>query len=300
MDGYNLRRQLQHLLNLDESDPFLDIRTSYDFLYAAARQWVMETECLTKEQTITTVADQSDYTLDGDFLSLYLKNNDQFYIKYYDGTDYHFIDFKPYQDVIHDNNTVSLDIPSYFTISDDQTLGTPISDTVDNDGGSAVGGKATLTMDTDEFEDVTSGDIIHNTTDASDGVVVKVTSAKILDVCLFGGEDNEIDLNDAFVIQPRKKMKLVLDPAPKTAGHTVTVYCLQRPAPVYSDFDVYKIAFDYSDAFVQYAAWLYKYKGKEPEFGDQFYRYWRMQITNGKRAIFKGSVKEESRIIPKL
>lgn len=297
IDGKDLTRRLRHLLNLESGDPFLDSRTSYDFLYAAARQWVIETECLTAYQEITTVADQAGYTLNGDYLSLYLKEDDRFFIKFYDGTDYYFIFFKPYAEVIYDNNTDSVAIPSYFTITDDPTLDTIISDTADN-AADDVGGKTVLTMDTAVFTDVTSGDIIHNTTDVSDGVVVKVTSTKIIEICLFGGTDNEIGSGDAFIIQPRKRMRILFDPPPSTKDYTATVYYLQKPDPVYSDYDVYKIAYDYPDALVQYAAWLYKYRDKEANFGDAFYVYWRRMITEARRLTFKGFVKEESRIIP--
>jgi len=299
MDGKDLRRRLRHLLNTVEGDPFLDTRSSYDFLYAAACRWVIETECLTAEQSITTAKNQAGYALSGDFLALYLEQDDDFFLKYYDASDYTFIPFRPYEDVIVDNNTTSA-TPASFTISDDQTLDDLISDTADNDGGSAVGSKATLTMDTEVFADVTPGDIIHNTTDGSDGVVVKVASTKILEVCLFGGTDNEIDTSDAFIIQPKKRMKLILDPPPDTDGHTVTVYYLQKPAPVYSDYDVYSISYDYADAFAKYAAWLYKYRDQVPDFGDAFYQHWRMQIDNAKQMASKGFAKEQPRLMVKL
>ncbi|MCK4240818.1 MAG: hypothetical protein KAX30_04285 [Candidatus Atribacteria bacterium] len=302
IDGKDLIRRVRQLLNEPSTSPFLDERTTYDFLYAAARQWIIETESVTAEQSITTVASQAGYTIDGDFLSLYLKDNDEFFIKYNDGTDDYFIKFKPYSEVIFENNTTDADIPSNFTITDDQTLDTLISDAADNDGGSAVGGKAILTMDTAVFTDVTPGDIIHNTTDKSDGIVVKTEATfKILEVCLFADSstpDCEIDKDDDFIIQPRKRLKLILDPPPETKDHTVTLYYLQSPRPVYSDYDVYPIPFEYADAIAKYAAWLYKYRDDEPDFGDAYYIHWRRQVTTYRRLTNRALVKEESRIIP--
>lgn len=298
MDGKDLQRRLKQLLHIKSTDTDWDERTGYDYLYAAAKQWTIETECLTTTQSITTVADQATYTINGDFLSLYLKETDRYYLKYYDASDYYFLYFKPYQEVIYDNNTTSTSVPSYFTITDDPTLDTLISDTADSDGGSAVGGKATLTMSTAVFTDVTPGDIIHNTTDGSDGIVLKTESTlKILEVALFGGTDNEIDASDAFLIQPRKRFLLQFDPPPSTADHTVTFYYLRKPRPVYTDYDVYEIAYEYPDALCQYAAWLYKYRDQEPQFGDAFYRYWDMQIKNYRRLTRKGLARR-SRIIP--
>lgn len=297
MDGKDLLRRVRQLLNEPSTSPFLDERTTYDFLYAAARQWIIETESLTAEQDITTIANTAGYTIDGDFLSLYLKHDDEFFIKYYDGTDYYFPKFKPYSEVIYENNTTGITIPGYFTITDDQTLDTLISDTADI-AADDVGGKTVLTMNTEVFGDVTPGDIIHNTTDVSDGIITKATSTKIIEICLFGGTDNEIDVSDAFLIQPRKRLKLILDPKPSTAGHTVTLYYLQSPRPVYSDYDVYPIPFEYADAIAKYAAWLYTYRDDEPNFGDAYYVHWRRQVTTYRRLTNKALVKEESRIIP--
>lgn len=296
MDGKDLLRRHKQLLHIKSTDTDWDERTAYDNLYAAAKQWVIETECLTATQTITTTASGATYTLNGDFLSMYLKENDRYYLKYNDGTTDYFIYFKPYQEVIFDNNTTAVTIPAYFTLTDDPTLDTLISDAADN-AADDTGGKTVLTMDTEVFGDVTAGDIIHNTTDVSDGIVTKVTSTKIIEICLFGGTDNEIDDADAFIIQPRKRFLLQFDPPCKTADHTVTFYYLRSPKPVYGDYDVYEIAYEYPDALCKYAAWLYKYRDQEPQLGDAFFKFWDMQIKNYRRLTNKGLARR-SRIIP--
>lgn len=296
MDGKDLLRRHKQLLNIKSTDTDYDERTGYDYLYAAAKQWVLETECLTSYQTITTVANTAIYTLNGDYLSMYLKHNDRYYLKYYDGTSYYFLYFKPYEQVIFDNDTTAVSVPGYFTITDDPTLDTLISDDADN-AADDTGGKTVLTMDTEVFGDVTAGDTIHNTDDVSDGIVTKVTSTKIIEICLFGGTDNEIDTSDSFLIQPRKRFLLQFDPPCSTASHTVTFYYLRQPRPVYSDYDVYEIAYEYPDALCKYAAWLYKYRDQEPQFGDAFFKYWDMQIKNYRRLTNKGLARR-SRIIP--
>lgn len=296
MDGRDLQRRLKELLHIKSTDTDWDERTGYDYLYAAARQWVIETECLTATQSISTIGSTATYTLNGDFLSLYLKENDRYYIKYND--DY-FIYFKPYQEVIFDNNTTDVTVPAYFTLTDDPTLDSLITQaTGAADGGSAVGGKSTLTFSTAIFGDVTPGDIIHNTDDGSDGVILSTEStAKILTTALFGGSDNEWDTDDAFLIQPRKRFLLQFDPPPSTSSHTATVYYLRKPKPVYTDYDVYEIAYDYGDVLCKYAAWLYKYRDQEPQFGDAFYKYWDKQIKDYRRLINRGLARR-SRIIP--
>lgn len=301
MDGKDLLRRVQQILNEDDAGDWMDERTTYDFLYSAARQWVIETQCLTAEQTITTVEDQAGYTLDGDFLSLYMKYDFEYFIKYYDASagSYSFPIFRDYFEVYYENDTDSVDTPSYFTLHDDRTLDTLISDTADN-AGAATGGKCTLTMDTEVFADVTSGDIIHNTTDGSDGVVISVTSTKVLTCALFGGTDNDFTENDQFYIQPRKRFKLMLNPPPSTAGDTITVPYVAKPDPVYSDYDVYKIPLDYPDVLCKYAAWLYKYRDDEPNFGDALYVYWKMQIDDYNRLTHKSLLRNHSRIVPRM
>ena len=74
MDGKGLLYKLGSLLNEDATSGFLDDFTSYEFLYEAAKEFVSRTACITATQTITTVVDQTDYTLNADFLGLYLLN----------------------------------------------------------------------------------------------------------------------------------------------------------------------------------------------------------------------------------
>lgn len=301
MDGKDHLRRLEQLLGESSSGSWMKERTSYDYLYSAAQQWVKETECLTTTQTITTVASQAGYTLNGDYLSMYLKQNDRFYLKYYDGSNYTFLYFKPYQEVIYDNDTTAVSVPSYFTITDDPTLDDLISGTA-NATGTHTGGKSTLAVAAAAFADVTPGDIVHNTKtgNVSNGVVVGYTSTTSIDTCLFlatTGAQASWASSDTFKLQPRKRFLLQFDPPPSTADHTATFYYVRRPNPVYSDYDVYEIAYDYPDALCKYAAWLYKYRDQEPEFGDAFYTYWERQIKEYRRLTNKGLARR-SRIIP--
>ena len=299
MDGKDLLRRHKQLLHIKSPDTDYDERTGYDYLYEAARQWVIETECLTTTQSITTIASTATYTLNGDFLSLFLKENDRYYLKYNDGSDDYFIYFKPYQEVIFDNITGEASIPAYFTLTDDPTMDDLINKTSGAaDGGAAVGGKSTLTFSTAIFGDVTPGDIIHNTTDTSDGIILSTEStAKILTTALFGGTGNDWDTDDAFIIQPRKRFLLQFEPVPQTANHTATIQYVKKPRPVYTDYDVYEIAYDYPDALCKYAAWLYKYRDQDPQFGDAFYKYWDKQL-NDYRGLTNKGLARRSRIIP--
>ena len=49
--------------------------------------------------------------------------------------------------------------------------------------GAAVGGASTLTDTGGDFSDVSPGDIVHNTTDGSDGIVLSKTSSTVTGDC---------------------------------------------------------------------------------------------------------------------
>ena len=271
MDGKTMLYSLRHLLEEDSDSGFLDNYSSYRYINDAAFEFALRTSCLKSTQEITTVADTATYTLNADFLKLHMQNSSRNYIvKYYDGTNHYFIPWKPYEEIIIGNNTTSVTIPSHFTILDDATLDTRVSSTATAAGASS-GGQCTLTDSTAPFADVSVHDIVHNTTDGSKGVVLSKTSTTAIVTALFGGTADDWTSSDGYVIQPQGRMLIQFDPPPSTAAHTATVYYIQRPAPVYSDYGVFRFPQQYTDALVKYAAWLYKYRDREPNYGDKWF-----------------------------
>lgn len=281
----DLLRRLRNLLNEDSDSGWLDEQTSYDFLYDAAIEYVDRTGCLRTTQTITTTAEETDYDINPDFFRLYLKNSsNNFYIKYNDGSNDTFPTWRDYEEIIYENNTTSVSVPGRFTIIDtdlpSQVTGTTTSDGADS------GGLQTLTDTAGDFTDVGAGAIVHNTTDASTGVVISKTSSTVLVTALWEGTDNDYTSGDAYVIQPQARYKLMLDPPPSTASHTITLSYVQRPDPVYSEYGVY--AFVNPSALVKYASWLYKYRDKEPNFGDAIYKFWEMEVRRKAYSVNRG------------
>lgn len=277
MNGADYLRRLQELMNEDSNSGWLDERSSYDYFYEAATEFVDRTACLKSSQTLTTVADQSEYNLKPDFLRLYAKNDDNEYIiKYYDGSDYSFPTRKDYGELFYDNNSTSVQTPSEFAIIDAE-LPSQITGTATSNG-SASAGESTLTDSSADFSDVYPGASVVNTTDGSSGIVLEQASQTSLVTALFGGTNNEWATSDAYVIQPEGRYKIVLDPPPSTAGHTVVVPYVQTPQPVYSAYRSYRFPRQYSPALVKYAFWLYKYRDREPNYGDAMYKFWIAQI----------------------
>ncbi len=278
MDGKQLLYEVRQALNEATGTGFLEDRLTYGYLYEAAIEFVNRTHCIRKTQSITTIADQAAYDLDGDYLKLYLANTENnFFIKYNDGTSDFFVINKDYEDIIFSNNTTSQVVPDRFTIIDNPTDPSQLTGTATS-AGALSGGQATLTDSAADFTNVYPGDYVHNTTDASDGVVLSKTSTTVLVTALFDGTDNDWDSSDAYVLQPHSRFQLVLDPAPSTSGNTVTVYYVQRPNPVYSDYGVYRIPPKYHSTLVKYATFLYRYRDAKPDYGDALFGRWNQQV----------------------
>jgi len=281
-DGKDLLRRVRQMLNEESGGGWLDDQTSYDYLYDAAIEYVDRTGCLREYQEITTVAEDSEYNINPDFLRLYLKNTDNnFYIKYYDTSNYHFLTWRDYEDIYYENNTDSVTVPSRFSIIDADLI-TQLTGTATSAGASS-GGQCTLTDSAADFSSVEAGAIVHNTTDGSDGVVLSKTSTTALVTALFGGTDNDWSSADAYVLQPQPRYQLIIDPPPSTAGHTITLPYIRRPAPVYSDYGMY--AFTNPQVIVGYAVWKYKYRDREPNFGDAVYKFWESAVRGRGRSL---------------
>ncbi len=297
MDGKSLTNGLAALINETvSSSDFLDSRASYDFIYEAACEFAMRTRALTKTQAITTVADDDEYDLNTDFMGLYLRDSQNRYtLKYNDGTTDYFLPFRPYEAVYYANQTTSALIPSNFSLNDNPTLTDRITGTATS-AGALSNGECTLNDSSAPFAAVKVGDDVHNTTDGSDGVVISVTSTSAIVTALFGGTDNDWDSSDAYVIVPQGRKQLILDPPPSTAGHTATLYYIQKPDPVYSPYRAYRFDRQYRPALIKYAAWLYKYRDSEPNFGDAFYKYWDAQCRKAANSEHKSLDKLSMRV----
>lgn len=286
MDGQTLLYHLRHLLEEDSNSGFLDAFSSYEFLNEAADDFVSRTKCLKSTQSITTVASTGTYDLNKDFMGLYVRNQQKKHvIQYNDGSTNHFVTWQPYEEfVMADHGTNTQAVPGRFTILDKTSLESQVSGTT-TAAGAATGGKSTLTDTSADFADVEAGDSVHNTTDTSDGIVVSKTSSTVLKTALFNGTNDDWSSGDAYVIQPQGRMQILFGAAPSTASHTVTVYYVQRPAPVYTSYDVFRFASQYSNALVKYAAWLYKYRDDEPNFGDKWYVFYDRAVKRNNHQI---------------
>jgi len=278
MDGNQLSYQVRQLLLEGSTSSFLDPRTTYDYLYEAVCELSSALRIPEDTQTITTVASTSLYDINTNYLCLSVKNDsDEFVVKYYDSSAYYWITYKDPNYIYQNNSLSNSSVPQSFSIVGKSTLPSNITGTATANGTSS-GGQCTLTDSTAPFANVSAGDSVHNSSDGSSGLVLSKTSSSAIVTALFGGTGNNWTSSDSYVIVPQSRRQLYLDPPSLTTGHTVTLRYVCRPDIVYSEYGSYRIPDTYVPAICKYAAWLYKYRDREPNFGDAWYKYWDMQL----------------------
>lgn len=285
MIGKDYVNRLGQILNdAHPSGYWLDLKTSFDLLYEAAKSFASDTRLLHSTQTITTVATQAKYALNPDFLRvLTVDSNGDEVIPYNNGTDTTWLSFEQYPTVIYDDLDDST--PYRFSITDRPVV-TKMTGTATSSG-SQAGGESTLADTTAAFTTLFAGDSVYNTTQSYIGYVTSVTSGTAVKTAMFNLAAVQSAYagwtsTDAYTIQPSARYDLVLDPPPDTAGHTIALEYICLPPPVYTDYASYNFASGYEEAILKYAAWLYKYRDLQPRFGDALYQAYELQMRKAR------------------
>jgi len=277
MDGESLKYKLSGILNENSLSDFMDERTSYDYIYEAVKEFVRRTKSLTGSQSISTVVNQTSYDLTSRFMHLYFRDSwNRLIIKYTSSGQDSWLTIRDYDMFVQNQRTGSVPNPDSFTLIDNQNQPTNVSGTATANG-AASNGECTLTDATAPFSNIQYGDSVHNTTNGSSGTVIALTSTSAIVTCLFGGTSAEWALGDSYIVVPQPRKSLILDPPPSGANDTITVPYIELPIPVYSPYRSYRIDHQFEMALVSYAAWLYKYKDRQPVFGDALFKYWDAQ-----------------------
>jgi hypothetical protein len=283
MDGFTLSRKVRQLLSEDSDSLFINTEFTYDALYEAVIEVIKRTQCYCGEEVITTVQGTQRYSLPTDFLKLYVKDsNGELVGKFYNGSSYYWPTFREYAAIYTDNQTAQKAIPDYFSIIQDTTR-SDIASTVTAIGADSRSAESILTDGTASFlTTAKAGDRIINATDGSQGYVVSVTDNTHLVVALAGGTDNDWTNADVYYLIPQQRYAIWLDQPSSTAGYTLTIPYLKKPQPVYSSYRSYPLPRDFEAPIVSYAAFLYKYKDREPNFGDVLYKNFDALVRTGK------------------
>lgn len=245
MDGKKLTKLfLDYVDEESVSDLYAGSREIYEYLDQACGMFCHECGILHAEIVITTVASQQKYDLPPDYIRPYIQDRRQRFVgKYYDGDNYSWPQLTSYEKIYRANLTDEKTRPGRFAIIDKMTKEDLIQGTVDSDG-AVSGGQCTLHDASMLFlttDRVYPRDIIHNTTDGSDGYVLSVTDATHLVVALFDGTDNDWTSGDSYIIQPAAEQQVVLDAPSENSGHTITLPYVCMPSPVFSDYGFWRI-----------------------------------------------------------
>jgi hypothetical protein len=276
MDGKTLVYLLRQRLNEDEYSEFISERLSYTLLNQAADELVGRTGCLRATTTITTVADQQEYILPANFLAvLNADSQNRKFVQFTlaGSTVAQNVNEGVYADMRNSGLTSTSRIPGSFCIMDYVSTPSRVEGVATAISAKSEG-ECTLTcsagMSSALLANVSVGDIIHNVTDVSSGYVIAKPSSLGLTTCLFDGTDNGWTTGDRYIIQPQGRMSIFFDRPLSTSGDTITVEYLQRPAPVYSPYRAFRIPAQQMNHLVDYAAEFYKYRDRNPKFGDAF------------------------------
>lgn len=263
MDGKQLCRMMLDALDEETSNKLFntDERVLYNALDWAACEYVRQMKCLHAACAITTVESQQAYDLPPDFLGLYMKNaRDLFFIKYYDGSNTNWPMIRPYESIFMENLTDDAEVPSSAAIIEKAAAPAKLTGTTTS-AGAKTNGEAILTDTAALF--TTTGlvyprDIVHDTTDGADGLVLSVTDATHLIAALFDGKTNGFGSGDAYVITRANSKQLYLSAPSKTAGHIITVPYLCKPTPVFSDYGRWRFDDSACRAIAHEAAFQYE------------------------------------------
>ena len=276
MNGESLVLNLNKLILESSSSSFIDLRTSYAYIYEAARELARRTKTLTSTTSIETVISQRTYDLPSDFTNLYFRDDrNRFIIKYtttLTGANY-WIPFRQYDAMYESDNDSNVAVPDTFSITDEQTLKSRITGTASAAGAEALGEcTITDTSSSTKFATVGVGDNVSNITDGSSGLVIEKTSDTALVTAMFGGTTDEWTSGDSYVIVPQTCKQIVIDPPPSAVDDVIYIPYLQEPPPVFSPYRTYRIDDQYEFALSYYAAWMYKYRDSKPDYGDRWYK----------------------------
>ena len=236
-----------------------DRKQFFDCMDAAASDFVRRTRILTDQVEVLSEIDTQLYDLPAAFIELAARNRSQrFFMRYTDADDNEYRPVLSSFEKIFAANEDAKEIPERFCIVDKTDQPNRISGTADTDG-AASGGECVLTDTSARFiSTVNVRDIVHNAADGSSGIVLEVTNDTHLSCALFGGTNNAWTQDDAYVIVSANAHQLMLDAPSLEMGHTMLIPFVCKPAPVYSDYGMWRFDARSCRAIAYEAAFLFK------------------------------------------
>jgi hypothetical protein len=292
MDGTYLIGQLQTVLRENSFSQFIPLRSQYDYLWKAAVEFVKRTRCMSANQAFTTVAGQSSYDQNPDFLQFGLMDTyNRYFLQYNDGTNTNNIYFRDFNMVVYANQTTSVPLPFNFTNNDKAGPATNITGTAGAGSGANLL-DAAAPFASSGVQIVFPGDEVHDSTTGYYGLVTAYNSSSSIATAIFdstGSTTETWTVGHGYVVVPQGRKQIILSPPPSASGCIVTVPSyVKKPNPVFTPYDSYPFDSQYALALAFYAAWLAKYQDEQPQLGDAFYKYWDAQVRAGIKDQQKG------------
>ena len=293
MDGLTMLKTLEGILNEEGLSPILVTFFSFEALDKAASDYLRETKGIARTETLTTLKDIQEYNLPPDFLELRIRDKQHRNVmRYYDNVNaqYHWPHLKSY-DYLYLANRANIggsqNTPDYFAITD-ATVETQITGNAASGSGTLVGGECTLKGATGAFSNVHARDRVHDTTAGYYGIVLEVEASDSLKIALFNdGEPVATASGNAFLIQPAVHAKIVLSDPSETEGHTMEIPYYGFQSPVYSNYRVWPFSPTACAGICKKASFEYKYRDRQPDFGDRLYVDYLREVNQRKRDIAK-------------
>lgn len=296
MDGKTMLRTLEGILNEVSTSAFLDTFLSYEFLDKAATDYVRETIGFSRNEGIITVVSQQEYSLPPDFLDFRIRDSKHRHvIRYYDNVnDQYFWPYLKSYDHVYTANRANItgnkNIPDYFAVTDSD-IESQVTGTAQAGSGTLSGGECTLVGTSGKFSGVHARDTVHDTSSGYHGIVLEVETTSQLKVALFNdGVPVATASGSAFLIQPAAHKKMVFSDPSETAGHLIEARYYGLQDPVFSQYRIWPFRPSACYAICKKAAFEYKYRDRDPNFGDKLYVDFAREVYQTKIDIAKSTL----------
>ena len=267
MNAYSIISKVYTLINESSTSTFLDESTTYELLNTALREFARRTQLYVKSSSISIVSGTSSYTLPDDFLKFFVKSQDD-YVQpsiYYNNNKITYIDYSTY---ISYDTTETADIPANYTLNftypDNLISGTATSSSTLSNG------EVNLVDTSKSFTKSLVGATVHVTHSSvtCNGYVIAYNSSTSLTIATI--PSTSISSGDSYLISPPPTNTITFYPTP-SSSFTLPIYYTPSFPPIYSPYRPIPLPNDMLIPIACFICWLYKYKDREPAYGDKYF-----------------------------
>jgi len=267
MNAYSIISKVYSLINEPSTSALLDESTTYELLNTALKDFAKRTQLYVKKSSINVQTGVSSYDLPNDFLKFFAKSEDDYALPsiYYNNNRITYIDYSTYLSL--DRNRTAK-IPTNYTLNfshpNSMITGTTASPST------VVNGEVLLIDNSRTFDPSLIGSTVHVTHNSVtyNGYVIDYQSHISLIIATI--PSTNISTSDRYVISPPPTNVITFYPTP-SSSFTLPIYYIPSPPPVYSPYRPIPLPNDMLIPIACFICWLYKYKDREPAYGDKYF-----------------------------